>query len=181
MLETLLGCFAFGTLGFWGVIIALSIIYTIATEQDTHAMAVISTIVAGLLLWHPLVTVMTHWHLTLIILLAYGAIGGAWSVFRWFKYCRAYIAKDAYHTAEASELRGWKDTAPYIMNPSEFYASKLNPSKHKSRLIGWISYWPWSLVWTVSGDFLTGIYDALSNVYSRIALSVIEKATSRRS
>lgn len=165
MLESILGFFAFGALGFWLLIVALSIVYTVSVEVDKHGIAIFATILALLLGWNNLGFLFHNWQLLLIGVAAYGIAGGAWSVFRWLKYCRKYI----------EEHRGRERGT----DAATFYAEQLKPSNHKSRLIAWIVYWPWSLVWNVVGDFFTGIYDTLANVYNRVAASVIKKALNR--
>ena len=175
MLESILGFFAFGTLGFWLLIVTLSVIYTISVEVDKHGLAICATILAVLLGWTNMTWLFHNWQLLLIGVAAYGITGGAWSIFRWFRYCRKFIEENP---IKAIDKDTWEGGERRKMTPSEFYAEKLKPSDHKSRLIAWIVYWPWSLLWNFLGDFFTGIYDALANVYNRIAASVIKKALS---
>ena len=170
MLAALIAFFAVGELGFWLLLLALSVIYTIATEKDTHVFAIIATIVGVALLWTPIKEVFTHWQLLVVGVFAYGLAGGAWSVFRWFKYCRKYIETHPYSP------RTYRSNAS-METPEEFYSNQLKPSDHKSRLISWIIYWPWSLVWNICGDFFTGIYDMLANIYTKVSQTVIKKAT----
>jgi hypothetical protein len=162
----ILAFFAFGELGFWLGIAALSVVYTIATERDTHGFAIFATLLAIGLFWNVWIALgaAVAWPFLLIGIGAYALAGGAWSVFRWFKYCREYIASHPYTTPASGH------------SALAYYKNELRPGKHKSRLIGWIAYWPWSLIWNIAGDTLTAIYDMLVNVYQRTADSVIKKA-----
>lgn len=176
MLESILGFFAFGALGFWLLLAALSIVYTVSVEVDKHGVAIFATILAILLGWNNLGLLFHNWQLLLIGVAAYGIAGGAWSVFRWLKYCRKYV--ETHPNEKISLIEGYGDNKR-TLTLEQYYSEKLKPSDHKSRLIAWIVYWPWSLIWNVIGDFFTGIYDALANVYNRVAASVIKKALNR--
>jgi hypothetical protein len=172
-MESILLFFAFGTWGFWLLALALSVVYTIATERDIHALAIVGTLIAAGLGWKSLVALgAIAWPFLLIGIGAYLLIGGVWSVFRWFKYCRDFVTKNPYQGVNdySEGGNGRKLTA------QEYFSKKLRPSEHKSRLIGWIAYWPWSLIWNIVGDTLTAIYDALANVYQKTADAVIKKA-----
>lgn len=171
MLETLLSVFAFGEIGFFIVIGMLCIIYTAAVEKNEHGLAIFGTIVGAFLLWKPLMAAISNWQLILMILAIYTAIGGAWSIFRWFKYCRKYI----------NEIDPWGETPKFVKEkstPEKYYISKLSPSEHKSQIMSWIIYWPFSAFWNIAGDLISGIFDMLTNVYKHIATSVVKKAAS---
>ena len=165
----------------WPVIIIictiLSIAYVVATEKDLHAFAITSTIIAGIIYAKPLwLFVAASWQLVLLGILAYAIAGGAWSVFRWFRYCRKYIEEHPYPYVNDSEKYEYEAGEKVMISPAQYYTKKLRPREHKSRLIGWIAYWPWSFVWNCVGDFLTGIYDALANVYQKTTDAVIKKS-----
>ena len=170
-LTAILAFFAFGELGFWLGLLALSAVYTVATERDIHGFAIFATILGVALWWPYVVAAFAAWQLLLIGIGVYALAGGAWSVFRWFKYCRDFVTKNPYQgVTDYSEGSGRK------LSAQEYFSKKLKPSEHKSRLIGWIAYWPWSLIWNIVGDTLTAIYDALANIYQKTADAVIKKA-----
>lgn len=173
--AAILAFFVFPSLGFFLGLLALSVVYTIATERDIHGFAVFATIVGVGLFWNSIVALGTiAWPFLLVGVGVYAFAGGLWSVFRWFKYCREYIVQNPYNSNQpASDYSSGKEVK---LTPTDYYKSKLQPSKHKSRLIGWIAYWPWSLIWNIAGDTLTAIYDALANVYKKTAEAVIKKA-----
>jgi hypothetical protein len=170
--AAILAWFAFGEIGFFVGLLALSVVYTIATERDIHGFAIFATILGVGLFWNSIVALgAIAWPFLLIGVGVYVLAGGAWSVFRWFKYCRDFVTKNPYQgVTDYSEGSGRK------LSAQEYFSKKLKPSEHKSRLIGWIAYWPWSLIWNIVGDTLTAIYDALANVYQKTADAVIKKA-----
>ena len=152
----------------WPVVVIFgilaSITYIVAAESDDYAWAVAATIVAMIIYGKTLVVfTMMHWQMAVIIIIAYGIMGGLWSIFRWFKFCRNHVKTHEVPTH-------WSYTR------EDYYKTNLDPSNHKSRLISWIAYWPWSMLWNVVGDFFTGIYDALINIYKRTAAAVIGSA-----
>ena len=157
LLAAILGFFVFPCLGFWLLAIFLSVVYTIATEVDTHGFAVFSTIVGVALLWKTIALGFAVWPLMLIGLGVYLLIGGGWSVWRYRKFCQEFIVKNPFKDRSGSDSVDYSDGKQYTLSAGEYYRKKLRPSEHKSRLIGWIAYWPWSLIWNVAGDALTAM------------------------
>ncbi len=161
----------------WPVIITvgiiLSIAYIVATEKDFQGFAITATIIAGIIYAKPLwLFIAASWQLVLLAVLGYAIAGGANTVWRWLRFCKKYVETHPYKSVEDWEKGNTKSAESY-------YKSKLRPGDHKSQLISWIAYWPWSLLWNFIGDFLTAIYEALANVYQRTADSVIRKALNR--
>ena len=163
MFETIIGVLALPVI-IWGWIILACIVYTASVENDKYGFAIFTTVLGAIIFHAQIWAVMQSWPLMLACIAAYGVIGGAWSIYRWFKYCKKYIeVHQPYKTIEPE-------------NRERYYADCLSPKKHKSRVMGWILFWPWSFVWNIIGDFVTSIYDALKRVYEKIAQSVIHKA-----
>lgn len=147
-----------------------SIVYIVATEKDTHGFAIFTTLVAALVYYKYIIAFFANWQLSLLCLVAYGFIGGVWSIWRWMRYCKKTVEKGT------GNYQTWKGGEKVDISAEEHFQEMLAPNAHKSRLIGWIVYWPWSMVWNVLGDFFTGIYDFLSNIYERVRNAVIRKA-----
>lgn len=156
----------------WPVIVMfclmLSIFYIITAEDNSYwALSILGTILASIIYCKPILAFVTSsWYIALATIAVYGIVGAAWSVFRWFKFCK--------YTVKEYPYRG---TDTFYKTADEYYTSILNISTHKSRLIGWIIYWPWSMLWNIVGDFFTGIYDTLDGVYRRVANYVVKNAT----
>lgn len=168
LLAAILGFFMFPMLGFWLGLTLLSVIYTASVENDTYGFSVFATIVGILLFWKTIVLAFLSWKLLLLGVLGYFILGGIWSVFRWFKYCQKYIQN---HPVSPKDLVDWNSKP---ISKIDYYKEKLIPSDHKSQLVGWIVYWPWSLLWNISGDFITSIYDMLTTIYQKVTMSVIK-------
>lgn len=167
----------------WPVIIVVGVLlstsYIVASEDDSHTFAIIASIIAGTIYCKPLLSfAIANWQMTLLIIAAYGIVGGIWSVFRWFKHCKNYVNKCKVLIDKDPDnffSRAYGHTE-YKQNPEKWFADKLRPSDHKSKLIGWITYWPWSLLWNIVGNFITSIYDVLVNIYQKTANMVIKQA-----
>lgn len=172
ILAAIFAFFVFPGIGFWLGIGFLSVVYTIATESDSHGFAIFSTILGAILFWKTIALGFAVWPLLLLALVGYAVIGGVWSVYRWFRYCRQYIFENPF---DKENVWDYKDGQKVRLTATEHFKKKLRPSEHKSRLIGWIVYWPWLVIWNIVGDVVTGIYEALTNVYQKTADSVIKK------
>lgn len=160
--------------GLWALIpiaVILSIIYIACVEHDDYGWAIGTTIVAAFLCHKWLFSI--EWSLKAIALyvLAYGVAGGVWSLFRWFKYCKKKIADNPYEKRASYECHTL---------PEDYYAKMLVVSNHKSRITGWIVFWPWSLLWNVTGDFFTFIYDSLVGFYTKIANYLVRAAIPKK-
>jgi hypothetical protein len=177
ILAAILGFFMFPAVGFWLGLVLLSVVYTFATEQDCHGWAVFSTIIGVILFWKTIVLGFAIWPLLILGLAAYALIGGGWSVYRWFRYCRTYIQENPYKSVNEHEKVSYSSGKPINLEAHDYYRKKLQPNEHKSKLVGWIIYWPWSLIWNFIGDIVTTIYDSLVNVYQKTADAVIRKAS----
>lgn len=148
-----------------------SIVYIIATEKDTHGFAIFVTLAAALIYYKYIIAFFANWQLSLLCILVYGFIGGLWSIWRWVKYCKKTVDEYTYYPTKGGE--------GFLLTKEQTLQQILSPKNHKSRLIGWIVYWPWSMIWNVLGDFFTGIYDFLSIIYERVSSAVIRNALAK--
>jgi hypothetical protein len=104
----------------------------------------------------------------------YLVAGVAWSFAKWYFFVlnkkRAYTEILARFLAE-NKLQNLNDPAS-LKKFNNVWAlkslGKIPPqaNENKSEIIGWISYWPWSAVWTLLDDFVTKIFQ---EIYARLA------------
>jgi hypothetical protein len=175
ILATILGFFAYPlVLGIFGLILCIAC--TVATEKDIHGFAIFTAIVATIVYFKYIVTAFGYWQFLLLGLAVYTLIGGCWSVYRWFRYCREYIDLHPLSSVDDIERYDYINGQKVFLTTEQYYQQKLQPSKHKSKLISWIVYWPWSFVWNIIGDVVTHIYEMFANVYQRTTTAVIRKA-----
>src|SRR5205823_5639912 len=107
--------------------------------------------------------VRTHPVLTALYVSGYFLAGAAWSIVKWWfaETNRVREARDEFR--ESRDIRTWSE---FIKN------RKSDPTNYKSDIIAWITFWPFSLVWTLLNDpvrrLCRRIYDELQGVYQRI-------------
>jgi hypothetical protein len=114
---------------------------------------------------------------TLFSVTSYTLIGCLWSVGKWWLHLKRCF-RGAEEKHEAKMVSQLKDIAggytqgpePKKVRPSTSYAKN-----NKSRLIGWIFHWPFSMLGVILGDLLrniaTAVYDVLYGLFERMALT----------
>jgi len=159
--------FLFGTAWFWMFMVVSSIVILSCIENDHEAAAFLSLVgtlievqlfggvnVVGAVLGDPM--------LLLCFVFFYFVAGTAWSFFKWFVFC-----KDERKRANQAkqEKKDGKSYVPHITKPLA--------SDYKSRIIGWMTFWPWSMVWFVINDpvrrAFKAIYEILQEAYQGIS------------
>lgn len=169
MIETLSSFFAVGAIGFFIYIALLSVIFTMCVEQDEGYTIATFFAIIGVIIYHKsFVGLIHHWEVGAIIILAYGVLGAMNSLFRWSRFCKKYVEKMPFTAVEKE--------CTVADNRLTWIKAELAPSRHKSRLISWIVFWPWSVLWNVVGDFFTMIYERLTGLYRNIANKIIDDA-----
>jgi len=155
MIETLFAYFALGTIGFWALALVLSAIFIAAIENDHIAVPNVLLVLFGIAYWKPIMSV--DWKLIVGGVVVYGLIGLAWSVFRWFRHVKAKIADQKRRYGEVISTSSARDIKETV-----------DVSRNKSRILSWIVYWPWSMIWNITGDFFNMLYESISGVYQKI-------------
>lgn len=166
MITTVLEFFALGTFGFWLLCGLISIIFVACLEHDNTWFPSVLSVALVALYWKALVLLAIGWQAIAIGVLVYAVSGIVWSMFRWFRYVKS--TADTYREEHGGKLTEQnRSTLVY----------KLKASNNKSRITAWIAYWPWSLVWNITGDFFKMAYESLQGVYQSIADRAIGKFT----
>ena len=116
---------------------------------------------------------------------AFFGIGTVWSVAKWWFYVRErrddynqkklkFIKRhnlglkvtDAIPEDKLLEYDGW-------IGSMRIGVARPDPSAHKSRIMTWMVYWPWSMLWTLINDpikkLFKAIYARIEGVYERIS------------
>lgn len=102
-----------------------------------------------------------NWMIYVGYFLTYMFTGFAWSVLKLRMYAKDYIDKTNYPNY-FSNMKTNQDKALYMLN------------MNKQRILGWILYWPLSLLHFVSYDMFVRIYNMLFNgLLKRVYMSVI--------
>jgi hypothetical protein len=172
----MLAFLAVGGFWFWSLLVVSTILVVASIEADNVVWATITLVVGFLLLgvfgnFNILSYIWNHPGGSALWVLGYFAAGASWSVIKWTFY--VLNRKDKYMEyrakwLEAHDLEGAKeipedhkeDFAKHMENNynAEHDGEALNKrpraSKHKARIATWVSYWPWSMLWSLLGDVL---------------------------
>ena len=104
----------------------------------------------------------------------YVMVGICWSVFRWWQFMLDSVEREL-----ASKKRWIESNASSKVKSTvclEYSYSRPEASSNIEKLIGWMTYWPWSGFWfLLNRPFkwlvrqLSGVYDAIGkSVYARM-------------
>lgn len=200
-IETL---FALGTFWFWFLLFIDFVVITALVENDNGVWATIVAVgsVLGLnYLWKlPIVAVVkanpAH---TALLVLAYFAIGVAWTLVKWYFYVHNRVVEyndykrdflkekkaDALTPELAAELSDRLENGHTSTWRSAFggtiSAEPPDPAKHKADLTRWGTYWPFSMVGTALNDIVRKaweyVYEMLQTTYQRMAKAIFRSAT----
>ncbi len=143
-----------------GIIEFLLLFIFVANEKNLHATV---SVLGFALLTHfgfhidLFNYVKENWFNVLLYSVVYVAAGLVWSFPKWFFFLRNM--RDKY-----LELKKQNKSESYIL--SDLGVIPPLASQHKTKIIGWISYWPISIVWTLLDDFITKIFTEIFNLFS---------------
>lgn len=156
MIESILAALAVGTFWFYLIIAIASIVFIACIENDHYGTPTVVSILLAVLYWKAF-TVLSLPTIAIIVG-GYAVAGVLWSVYRWYRHVQqaAFRFREKYGTTLTSSQKS-------------DLKSEIKVSEHKSRITAWIAYWPWSLLWNITGDFFSMLYDAMVNAYQHIA------------
>jgi len=158
----------FGDLFFWLVaLIAFGVITAcVENEKGFGATVVLFVTVVSFTLFTDFnifatLAALDYWYLAILIL-GYFIVGTGWCVFKWYLFL-IDRKEEAENIKENSKNIDPKDIKNYIKQHHEYKAREFPPqvSHHKDDILLWGCYWPFSLVWTVLGDFLIRIWNRI--------------------
>lgn len=162
MIESLLAALAIGTVWFWIIALVASILIIACVENEHYPTPSIVAILLAIIYWKPITA--APWQTIGIVVGGFVLAGILWSVFSWFRLVQKktnYYREKYGDTLTAEQMSDLKES--------------IKVSSHKARITGWIAFWPWSLFWTLTGDFFNMIYDAMVNVYQNITNRALGK------
>lgn len=144
---------AIGGLAFWISIAILTITVVWSLEEDAYGFAGFLTVLFIAAFGYAAIPVIS------LSAIAWGAgayivAGSVWSIWRWYRHVRKMIAM-----AKAGEK----------INGYDIAERHIEPSNNKAKIMAWIAYWPWSVVWELTAGLWRNLYDLLVGVYDRIS------------
>lgn len=164
----LLTLFVVGSIGFWLLIGLASIMLFYCVEEDRGGLATTSIIATLFLLYFFGDLNIFGWAIENFLMLVlsiggYFVVGTIWAIVKWWFFVRRN--REKYDDAKAKFLRDegiegtsipddqkkdWKSHISSSYNRG--FEIKPEARKHKSRVLTWMTYWPWSMVWTLIDD-----------------------------
>lgn len=123
---------------------------------------------------------------TLVYTSSYFGIGALWSVAKWWFFVRN--KRDKYDEVKYNFIKDYKldmtinDVIPgkhrKVFKEQLVWTDTSMPEarRNKSRIMTWMTYWPWSVVWTMLNDpikkLFRMIYRRLQRLYEKISESL---------
>lgn len=186
--------FLFGSIGFWLLTAAAMLLLILLVEFEKSGWAFLTLVgTGGLLLLGGNVGILpwivANPFLMVAFLIGYVLIGAGWSLFKWFLFVTDRKEK---FIEEKSRRRGEtllrlkshlnREPSKEEVNAEILASIKNNhrkmfgmpvPSEHKSRIMHWMAYWPWSVINSLIFDFIRRffkhVYNALADVFRKIS------------
>jgi len=162
MTEAILTFLAFGTFGFWLFLSVLSVIFIYCNENDHRTIPTLLFLGTIVLYWKQLITF--NWQYLLGGFIAYLIAGVVWSVFKWIRFVSKAVD-------ECKQKYGSNLTDDQRIDLKR----SIDVTYHKSQVTGWITFWPWGIIWTLTGDLWNALYDAMKSTYERISNNGLAK------
>lgn len=159
---------AFGTVWFWILFAVLIIGITILVEKDDDNPGGATFFLAAAFALYYFFGMKEQFNTVFQFLfynpgtaigfiLLYSLIGVVWSVAKWFFYVKKLVDEKCYD-----------------------FENKVQPSNNKSRITGWMIYWPLSAAWTLINDpvrkFFNMIFEQFEGIYESISERALRNA-----
>jgi hypothetical protein len=195
-MVTLLAFFALGAWGFWLALVLASILIITCIENDSGPKATLTFVGTCVLLawankfgWSDF---LAHWQTFAFSAVVYFAAGAVWGMVKWFSYVHQIrrkfdailpkILKD-FHVnslAELSDNSKYKAVEELKRQVYGYYsgAPDLPPqfSQNKSNVLFWMTFWPWSLFWTLLDDPIRRIFETIYRKFGKIGQRISDAA-----
>lgn len=206
----LLGLFLVGTLWFWILMAVAALVVGVCVARESFGKATLSVVATFALLGFLGDFNVLHWlgtHATefAVYLVAYFAIGTAWSVGKWWFFVRR--KRDEYDRqkrlflgqqglpyedtksvtvaipeALKAKWREWIDNQYDGRRSAGRSAYPPRARDYKGKITAWMMYWPWSFVVTIVDDpirkLFNAIFRAIQDVFQRISDSAFKDVKS---
>ena len=164
MINTLLTAIGIGTIWFWVITFVASIIFIASIENDHYKTPTAVLALLGLIYWKDITATGYGWQTIVIAIAIYAIVGIIWSAFRWFKYVKSHA--EEYRKIYGNTLK--EDRMRELKR-------MVDVTDNKSKIVGWVAWWPWSMFWNLLGDFFTFVYEQVQGIYQKIADKAVGK------
>ena len=180
-LAGLFAAIAFGTVWGWITLVAAYIIITALVENDKGVWAFIAVLTSIFLLCKMHLGDAFHFIIAnpgkvALLVLGYFVVGTIWGIVKWFLYVNRELER--YNEKKSTWLQNEKlkaiETSEQALEFKKFLGYSgvdIAPKarSHKSDIMLWMTYWPFSCLWTIINDPIRKIF---RTIYANIAQSL---------
>lgn len=156
--------FAFHWLVSLGFLIFFTTVFLASEASEKYGFSFFSFIMfVGLVAKPTIATLVTNFHMSLsYVLLSYLVLGFLWSLTCW----KFFVAKRVEEELETLKARGL----------IYFGASEALKARNSiDRLIFWVLFWPWSLLWSVANRGIRRAWKSITGVYDIITVGDVRR------
>lgn len=194
MIQYILTLFEFGTIFFWIALFGICSLMAFLSDRDKHLTKLLLFGTLLFLLWPQFISKLTVRE-TIIGSVVYITFGIVYSVVRWIMSTRRIVSENKlllkeYGIVDLKELKSKKNiNVGYDREKIEEYETKsyqtrrlqeiytlISPQENKSKLTGYIFYWPWSIFKLLTADLAETVFDFVRNLYTKIVDYTLESA-----
>jgi hypothetical protein len=182
--AALLAAITFGTVWGWIIFVVAFIIITALVENEKGFWAFLAIILTVVALCTPHFQSAVHFIVAnpgkvVLMVLGYFVVGTVWGIIKWFLHVNRELER--YNEKKAEWLQHYETVTPGVISTSEEalafknsiggYGYQMPPQarEHKSDILLWMSYWPFSCLWTLINDPIRKIF---RTIYTHIATSL---------
>jgi hypothetical protein len=197
----MLTLFALGTLAFWLLVIAESVLLLALIEYEKVGWGTISLIATLAALYFlgnsEVVAYLAQNPLTIALgVCGYFVAGTVWSVAKWWFYVGN--VREKYDERKADFLRSngvegtvipdelkkkWKESLAHSTysvygGARQDFSNGIVPKArdHKAKILTWMTYWPWSMVWTLINDPVKRLFKYIYRSIQELLQSISNRA-----
>ncbi len=174
---------------FWGLMLIPFAMAIAACEWDSIVAGLAALVIASVVIWlkldiNPITWAFANWLTVIYFAAGYVAAGATYSVLKWIWVVNHSSALIKANFEEFSKRagRGPNSTPASVEDFKKSDYNTLRASRNKTKIMVWLVWWPASLFWTFTHDFLVEVwnhvYNLFANLYDRIADSKIDKTLS---
>jgi len=163
--ATIFNFFFFST--HWILVPIFFIPFLIYEVENKNGILIFPTIMAFVYLYHshelfdPIYMVKKNPISTLLLVCGYVFIGGIWSTIKWWYYLHNMKISHE-HNEEKIDIDKFAEN--YF-------------TKHQFQIYSWVLYWPFSIVYAITHDFINNLFRRLKNIYITIAVNHLKNKT----
>jgi len=174
-----------GTFWFWTLIVTASAFIVLCVENESGFWATITLYLTICLLQlfgnlKVFDYIRTRPARALLVLTVYFALGAGWSVDKWW-----------FHVKESRVMYDQKKKEFFTLTVDEIMTEELraewtgfvrrnhlkpDPKHEKSRILRWMTYWPWSMAWTLVNDPVREVFNYMYKRLEMIYQKIVDRA-----